>query len=51
MRLIGAVAGVFLVFLSGKLALDVISWIPKSVSLAPWPDSENGLQLYSSILF
>ncbi|MES2526991.1 MAG: LysE family transporter [Bdellovibrionota bacterium] len=54
MKMISVCTGIFLVYLSGKLAVDLVKWMPANVDfshyvVAATPDP--GLLLYSSILF
>lgn len=54
MKCISVCIGVFLLFLSGKLSMDVLSWIPEGLDLSSYQISyipAKGVILYSSILY
>jgi L-lysine exporter family protein LysE/ArgO len=50
MRMISTCAGVILLILSGKLAMDVLNWIPEG-SLYPWGGPEGNLNLFTGVIF
>jgi L-lysine exporter family protein LysE/ArgO len=49
MRLISTLAGIFLIYLSGKLALDVLGGLPE-ISLIPWPRHAGELRLFTTVV-
>lgn len=50
MKMMSACAGTILLVLSGKLAVDVLNWIPTG-TLNPWPENFQGLTLFSTIIY
>lgn len=54
MKMISVCSGVFLMYLSGKLAVDMLNWIPAAAEIRPPTFAaigSHGALLYSSILF
>ena len=54
MKMISVCTGCVLVYLSGRLAVDLMKWMPESIDLSKYAMSANpdsGVLLYSSILF
>ncbi len=54
MKMISVCTGFVLVYLAGKLAVDLVKWMPASIDLSKYaaaPVQGSGVLLYSSILF
>lgn len=54
MKIISVCTGSFLMFLSGKLSMDILSWLPPGIDLSQYQITftpANNLILYSSILY
>jgi len=55
MKFISVCMGSFLLFLSGKLSMDIIAWIPQGLDISSYQISyiphQGGVILYSSILY